>query len=91
MEDTSCIISNPDGIYSPINLPAEKTVYAVLKTLKAGYGPGVLFNHMDHVVVGEKSFLQPGEYKYLQTSPSTNLTGMYTFHLDLSVPFACLC
>ncbi len=91
MEATSCIVTNSDGTYSPISLPAEKTAYAVLKILKVGYGPGVLFNHMEHVVVGDKSSLQPGEYKYLQTSPSTNLTGMYTFHLDLSVPFACLC
>ncbi|CAN5965478.1 unnamed protein product [Sphagnum jensenii] len=63
MEVTSCIVSNPDGTYSPISLPAEKTAYAVLKTLKVGYGPGVLFDHMEHVIVGDKSFLQPGEYK----------------------------
>ncbi|CAK9870717.1 unnamed protein product [Sphagnum jensenii] len=74
MEVTSCIVSNPDGTYSPISLPAEKTAYAVLKTLKVGYGPGVPFDHMEHVIVGDKSFVQPGEYKYLQTSPSMNLT-----------------
>jgi hypothetical protein len=90
MEATSHIVTNPDWTYSPISLPAEKTACAVLKTLKVGYGPGVLFNHMEHVVVGDKSFLQPG-VKYLQTSLSTNLTRMYTFHVDLSVPFACLC